>query len=524
VRRYLFVILFVIVLAAPFILRAVVKTNDAARATAGALRLVVITPHNQDIRREFARAFNAWHLTKYGQSVEIDYRVPGGTHDIKRQLEDTYRSWRIGDGSLDPRFVPDIHVVWGGGGFFFDKELKPLLKPLCILQPMRLDQRLLTAAFPQRSLAGVRLYEESTDLSGEPAPKWVGVCLSAFGIVYNPDVYRGLGLPEPKTWQDLTDPRLVGQLALADPTHSGSAATAYMMVIERRMADAEESLFANQPELRDLPQAQRETNPTYVAAIAAGWKRGMSELLLIAANSRYFVDSASQVPSDVGNGDAAAGIAIDFYGRVYQDVVGPQRCRVVLPAGATAISPDPVAILEGVRGKDLERATHFVEFLLTAEGQLLWIVRPGQPGGPVERALRRSPARRDLYQGDRAGWTDEVNPFEQSQGFNERPEFETLFRETRPIWTAAWIDSREALKSAYDAIVHVADPMRRDALIAELADLPITMQDVAQYRQQLKQIESMPGRAQEWKAATEISRVKSFRAHFKRVADKAHSR
>ena len=46
----------------------------------------------------------------------------------------------------------------------------------------------------------------------------------------------------------------------------------------------------------------------------------MGELLLIAANGRYFTDSAPQVPNDVGNGDAAAGIAIDFYGRVYQEV------------------------------------------------------------------------------------------------------------------------------------------------------------------------------------------------------------
>jgi iron(III) transport system substrate-binding protein len=517
VRRYVFISLFAIVLAGPFLLRRVVKTNDPAPAAGAARRLVIITPHNLDIRREFARAFNAWHVANYGEPVEIDYRVPGGTQDVKRQLEDTYRSWRVADDRLDPRFVPDIHVVWGGGNFFFDKEIEPLL------QPMTLDTRLLAAAYPEPSLAGVPLYEESTDSSGEPAPKWVGVCLSSFGILYNPDIYRGLGLPEPKTWHDLTEPRLAGQLALADPTHSGSAAVAYMMVIERRMADAEEALFIEQPELRQLSQAQREANPAYIAAIAAGWKRGMSELLLIAANGRYFVDSGPHVPNDVATGDAAAGIAIDFYGRVYQDVVGPQRCQVVLPAGATAITPDPVAILEGVRGRDLELATRFVGFLLTPQGQLLWILRPGQPGGPVERALRRSPVRRDLYAGDRAGWTDEVNPFEQSQGFNQRPEFETLFSDTRPIWTAAWIDSREALKKAYEAILLVPDLAPRNALIAELADLPITMQDVAKDRSERKQIESKSGRAEEWKAKRRIEWMNSFRAHFKRVENKAHS-
>jgi hypothetical protein len=84
-----------------------------------------------------------------------------------------------GHGVLDPRFVPDSHVVWGGGPYFFDKELKPL----DVLQAARLDPALLAAAFPQPTLAGVRLYEQSTDASGTPTPKWVGVCLSAFGIV-----------------------------------------------------------------------------------------------------------------------------------------------------------------------------------------------------------------------------------------------------------------------------------------------------------------------------------------------------
>ena len=518
-RRYLYILLFLVVLAAPFVLRAMmVKPADrpgSAIAGGPARTLVVITPHNQDIRREFARAFKAWHAARFGEAVEVDYRTPGGTNDIRRQLADTYRSWRLHDGSLDPRFVPDAHVVWGGGPFFFDKELKP--KPLDVLQAVRIDPNLLADAFPAPTLAGVRLYEETTAPDGVATPKWVGVCMSAFGIVYNPDVYRALGMPAPTGWHDLTDPRLAGQIALADPTHSGSAATAYMILVQRRMADAEEALFAREPALARLTKAERAQHAGYQDAIAAGWKRGMSELLLIAANGRYFVDSAPMVPNDVGNGDAAAGIAIDFYGRVYQDLVGPERCRVVLPVGATAINPDPVAVLEGVRGADLELATRFVEFLLTAEGQRLWILPPGVPGGPAERALRRPPVRRDLY-ADRTGWTDDVDPFESARGFNERPEFMALFSDTRPVWTAAWIDSRESLKSAYAKILRVTDERRRDALIAELANLPITMADVARARDQRKRLESAGGSAEEWKARNRVDMVKTFRAHYDRVA------
>src|SRR5262249_38184128 len=151
-----------------------------------------------------------------------------------------------------------------------------------------------------------------------------------------------------------------GLIALADPAHSGSAAVAYMIVVQRGMADAEQEFLAQHNELASLPRGQLAKNPDYQHALATGWKRGMSELLLIAANARYFTDSSPQVPNDVGNGQAAAGVAIDFYGRVYEETVGSQRCRYVAPAGATAVLPDPVGILHGVKGRQLELARHFV--------------------------------------------------------------------------------------------------------------------------------------------------------------------
>src|SRR4029450_6298387 len=96
---------------------------------------------------------------------------------------------------------------------------------------------------------------------GTPTPQWVGVCLSAFGIAYNPDVYDGLGIPAPTQWHALPDPRLAGQLALADPTHSGSAATAYMVILQRRMADAEAELFAADPSLAQRAETESGADP-----------------------------------------------------------------------------------------------------------------------------------------------------------------------------------------------------------------------------------------------------------------------
>jgi iron(III) transport system substrate-binding protein len=385
-----------------------------------------------------------------------------------------------------------------------------------------MDPKVLAEAFPSPSLAGVALHEIRRDKDGNLLPpRWVGVCLSAFGIVYNPDVYRTLGLEEPKTWSDLARPELANLVALADPARSGSAAVAYLMVIQRAMQDAEDELFKARPELKKLnpkilaelaakgtvhaafdkaeedrmDDAQKQARAAlrkemlarandyelYAQTLSRGWKKGMSDLLLIAANARYFTDSANLVPKDVSTGDAAAGMAIDFYGRTFEEIVGSNRVKYISPPAATAITPDPVAILRGVSGQRKVLANRFIEFLLTKEGQVLWIKKPGMPGGPMERGLRRPPVRQDVY-GDRSEWTDDVNPFEEAGGFNQRAEWGTLFSDVRPVWAAAWIDTREDLKRAYAKIRALPDPQLRDVLLKKLADLPVQLQDVAENR------------------------------------------
>ena len=99
-------IAFLFVLSLPLIVRALAGRDsddeggsggggggvEAAFRTPGAdgesvAHLVIVTPHVEQIRLEFAAAFDAWHRANHGRGVRIDWRVPGGTSEIVKQIE-----------------------------------------------------------------------------------------------------------------------------------------------------------------------------------------------------------------------------------------------------------------------------------------------------------------------------------------------------------------------------------------------------------------------------------------------------
>ncbi|MGD0542487.1 MAG: hypothetical protein ABSB33_13320, partial [Tepidisphaeraceae bacterium] len=201
--------------------------------------------------------------------------------------------------------------------------------------------------------------------------------------------------------------------------------------------------------------------------------------------------------------------------------VGPDRETFVVPYAATAITPDPIAILYGTHGKQLQLARHFVEFLLSPEGQRLWILKPGQPGGPRNRALRRSPIRQSVY-ADRAGWADDLNYFTSASGFNQRADWLGTQSELPSIWAAAWIDQGDNLRAAYATVLAVSDPIRRANLLLELSDIPITRADVSRQIAHRKRIEA--DRTEDldlWKARRQLEWSQRFAQHYRQVAQQA---
>lgn len=385
--RLLILLAFALVVGIPLAFRP-----PSAVPPEGAAKLIVITPHNEQIRAEFGHAFDQWHRRVHGQPAVIDWRTPGGTSEIRKQLQAIYKkAISIGqiraDGSLAHDFPSMPFDICLGGGSYEHEQLKVGVSDagpgettpftLSISEPAGMTSEQLEAWFGENVIGAGKLFD--------PEQYWIGTALSGFGIVYNRDVLRKLGLDEPVNWSDLADPRYARWLALADPRQSGSVETTYNSILDHY-----------------------------------GWDEGWRVLRAMCANARYFANTAPKIPLDVSQGEAAAGVAIDFYGRYQSQAVmqpgeTPETSRVgyIDPPGAVFIDPDPVSILRA--GPNPELARRFVEFLLTEEAQALWQfpARGEEPGlGPTTYELRRMPITREMYEHHMDRFVDRVNAFE----------------------------------------------------------------------------------------------------------------
>ncbi len=437
----------VIMVALPFIFR---KPPETGVWREGDPVLVVVSPHNEAIRQEFADGFSAWHERHYGRPARIDWRNIGGTTEIMRYLASEYigsmqgwwerqgRHWPANGGSVilasAPPALPEeggeearakalaerelyfafrtndspevasarIDLFFGGGVFDHgDAERKGLT-----VRPWATDAEIPVGLFTDER--GRELVPR--ELSGETCRSDVffGNVLSTFGICCNPDRLRDLGFEKaPDTWAGLADPRLFGNVGVTDPTKSGSVAKAFEMIIQQTMAErmhaagwTESAISSNEAAIAATGKRVGEGDLAgYQADMARSWEEGLNLVRLIGANARYFTDSAGKVPIDVGMGAAAAGICIDFFGRFQAEYTrtadGQPRMTYVTPVGGSCVSADPISLLRGAEHREL--AVRFIEYVFSVEGQRLWNTKVGAPGGPRKFALRRLPIRRDFY-------------------------------------------------------------------------------------------------------------------------------
>ena len=437
--------------------------------------LVLISPHNEAIRYEFTHAFSEYYLAKTGRTVRLDWRLPGGTSEISRYLKGEFyavfeREWRQSGrewnsevaGAFDnPKIRPGaspsfdtpaqaarraflemergigIDIFFGGGAFDFEQQAgagRLVASDVIAKHPDWFGPE----SIPQ-TVSGEPFY----DAEG----RWIGACLSSFGICYNSDSLRRLGIAEiPASWSDLTRPQFFKQVALADPTKSGSAAKAFEMVIQQQMQEL---------------VAQSGSDDRSILAL--GWLQGLGIIQAASANARYFTDAAGKVPMDVSLGDAAIGMCIDFYGRFQSEAVqvgdAPSRIQYFTPAGGSSVGVDPIGILRGAPNREVAEA--FVEFVLSMEGQKLWNFRVGMPGGPVKYALRRLPVRKELYGPDFLALRSDpdVKPYEEAKLFTYHPAWTgPLFKALGFIVRVMCLDAHDEQVAAWRALIEARFP------------------------------------------------------------------
>jgi iron(III) transport system substrate-binding protein len=451
VTRIAILICFAFLIGVPLMFRPRDSIESGDRRSSDALKLIILSPHNEQIRYEFGRAFDHWHQRRFGRRALVIWNVPGGTSEIRKMLESQFTA------ALESGRTPggDADLIFGGGSFEFGR-LKQGVRVTAngvqtdesILAPVDFTSDWLQRTYGENRLGDGQLYDHDKH--------WFGVALSGFGIVYNRDALQQLHINEPQAWRDLCNPALQGNVALVNPAQSGSITTAFETILKRH-----------------------------------GWQDGWRILRRAGANARYFSASSLKPPIDVTQGNAAVAICIDFYGRYQSQALAEagdgDRIGYIDPRGGSTIDSDPIAVLRNAPHPELAR--RFIEFCLSEQGQALWqFPRHGQSLGddlgPEQFELRRLPIVRAMYDQHFDRFIDRVNPFELASPVEHpNPNYRDFIA---PLFAAMAMDNHDELKRAWRAIV--SHPAYRDA--GEV----VTAADVSDptLKQMLESFDAMP--------------------------------
>lgn len=326
------IILFVLVSLFFFPFTLSLQAEDTKEET----RVVIISPHQENILSELTPQFIRWHQEKYGQAVTIDWRNVGGSTDTLRFIRSEFTAKPNGIG---------IDVLFGCG-------VDPYLD-------LKQEKILASCSIPEEILSSIPQNYQGIPIR-DPDNQWLGVTLASFGILHNLRVLDYNHLPLSRRWEELTNPKLRHWLAISDPRNSGSMYTMMAVILQ-----------------------------------SYGWEHGWTVLTGIFANSESVCRYAAEPPRQTTYGNAASSICIDFYGFTQVNAMGKTNMMFVLPEDFSILSPDSIAMLKGAEHPVI--AQRFIEFILSETGQKLWMFPVGNPEGPVHSPLLRMPVRKDLY-------------------------------------------------------------------------------------------------------------------------------
>ncbi|MBK7472691.1 MAG: extracellular solute-binding protein [Betaproteobacteria bacterium] len=252
---------------------------------------------------------------------------------------------------------PQVDIFWGGESALFDK-----LAEQNLLAKLTLPKDVIDAV-------PVSIGKPMPIPLKDPKGFWTGTVLEPYGLVYHPKVLARLGVPEPKDWDDLLNPKLKGHVAQCAPTRSSSSHATYEVILQRDGDD-----------------------------------KGWEWIKHLGANTGLFTARSRDVPSVVAKGEFAAGFAVPSY-MAFEDRLAGFDIKFVAPKTAW-ITPEPIAVLAGARHP--KAAMMFIEYLLSERGQRVAMERgvfpitpkyrvQGAPGSTAEMAVEFTGGMRSYF-------------------------------------------------------------------------------------------------------------------------------
>jgi iron(III) transport system substrate-binding protein len=304
-----------------------------AQAQQAESELVLITPVAKTLTDPALAEFAKYAKEKWNISVRTSALAAGTPVAYGRIVE-----WKG---------RPEADIFWGGETALFDKLGEQNLLARLDLPKAVVD------SIPES------IGKPKPISLKDPRGFWIGTVLEPYGLVYHPKLFERLGVPAPKDWDDLLNPKLKGNVAQCAPTRSSSSHATYEVILQREGDD-----------------------------------KGWEWLRRLGGNTGIFTARSRDVPSVVAKGEFAAGFAVPSY-MAFEDRLAGFDIKFVAPKTAW-ITPEPIAILAGAKHPKAARA--FIEFMLSERGQRVAMERgvfpitpkyrvEGAPGSTAEAAV-----------------------------------------------------------------------------------------------------------------------------------------
>jgi ABC-type Fe3+ transport system substrate-binding protein len=280
--------------------------------TPGPVTLTILTRHDVAIHNVYEAAFLQTDYARDNNITDIDWKTPDASY------------W---DDLID---LGQVDVCWGGGPTVFDQlmiegRLAAMNSTLLLNAADRIPNEL--------AGADMKRYNSQSELM------WIAAAISSFGFTVNHDFLDTHSLPTPTNWTDLADP-IWGSLLPAIPTIG----------------------------MGNAPDTTSNTRIYEIMTQSLGWDEGWINMARMAGSSNIYGGSV-ETQLSVRTGEVGVAMTIDFYG--YQNERLNPDNEYILPADQTIINGDPIAI--AANAPHHEQAEHFVDWVLSVPGQLLWL-------------------------------------------------------------------------------------------------------------------------------------------------------